>query len=80
MKEVDCLPMVKPDAASHLGIRHVYVWAFQASSDVGSPHRRWVTFALPSLGGRGDLAWNVREWETRVMPSVGSMRPESTLR
>jgi hypothetical protein len=28
LKEVDCLPMVKPDAASHLGIRHVYVYAF----------------------------------------------------
>jgi hypothetical protein len=25
LKEVDCLPMVKPDAASHLGIRRVYV-------------------------------------------------------
>ncbi len=24
-KEVDCLPMVRPDAGSHLGIRHVYV-------------------------------------------------------
>jgi hypothetical protein len=36
--------MVKPNAASHLGIRHVYVYAFQVLSDVGSPHRRWVTF------------------------------------
>jgi len=24
-KEVGCLPMVKPDAASHSGIRRVYV-------------------------------------------------------
>jgi hypothetical protein len=27
-REVDCLPMVKPDAASHLGIRHVCTCAF----------------------------------------------------
>jgi hypothetical protein len=46
LKEVDCLPMVKPNAASHSGIRHVYAHAFQASSDVGSPHRRWVTFVF----------------------------------
>jgi hypothetical protein len=24
LKDVGCLPMVKPDAASHLGIRHVH--------------------------------------------------------
>jgi hypothetical protein len=64
LKEVDCLPMVKPDAASHLGIRHVRVRAFQASSDVGSPHRRWVTFRFPQRG-KGDLTWDVREWEMR---------------
>jgi hypothetical protein len=28
LKEVDCLPMVKPNAASHSGIRHVYACAF----------------------------------------------------
>jgi hypothetical protein len=58
LKEVDCLPMVKPDAASHLGIRHVYASAFQASLDVGSPHRRWVTFCFPEQG-KGDLTWDV---------------------
>jgi hypothetical protein len=25
LKEVDCLPMVRPDAGSHLGIRHVHM-------------------------------------------------------
>jgi hypothetical protein len=76
LKEVDCLPMVKPDAASHLGIRHVYACAFQASSDVGSPHRRWVTFYIPQQG-KGDLTWDVREWETRLMPFAGSMFDEA---
>jgi len=42
--EVDCLPMVKPDADSHLGIRHVCTCTFKVSSEVGSPHWRWVTF------------------------------------
>ena|ERR1700760_420387 len=28
LKEVDCLPMVTPDAASHLGIRHVRTCTF----------------------------------------------------
>jgi len=64
LKEVDCLPMAKPNAASHLGIRHVCVYAFQVLSDVGSPHRRWVTFVSPQRG-KGDLTWDVREWEMR---------------
>ena len=64
LKEVDCLPMVKSNAASHLGIRHVYVYAFQVLPDVGSPHRRWVTF-VPLHREKGDLTWDVREWEMR---------------
>jgi hypothetical protein len=36
LKEVDCLPMVKPDAASHLGIRHVYVSDFHYGEKGGS--------------------------------------------
>jgi len=38
LKEVGCLPMVKPDVASHLGIRHVYECAFlRYHLDIGSP-------------------------------------------
>jgi hypothetical protein len=50
--------------------------AFQASSNVGSPHRRWVTFYFPQQG-KGDLTWDVREWEMRLMPFAGSMFDEA---
>ena len=48
------MPVVKPIAASHLGIRHVYACAFQVSSDVGSLHRRWVTFV--SCNGKKEIS------------------------
>jgi hypothetical protein len=68
LKEVDCLPMVKPDAASHSEIRHVYGHAFQVSSDVGSLHRRWVTLCEKQRGSHLGRARMGNE----VMPFVGS--------
>jgi hypothetical protein len=68
--------MVKPDAASHSGIRHVYVGAFQVSSDVGSPHRRWVTFASDN-GRRGSHLGRAR-MGNEVMSFAGSMFDEVT--
>ena len=51
--------MVKPNAASHSGIRHVYVCAFQVSSDVGSLHCRWVTFV--SCEGKKEISLEMCE-------------------
>ena len=68
--------MVRPDAANHSGIRHVYVCAFQASSDVGSPHRRWVTFAFHS-GRRGSHLGRAR-MGNEAMSFAGSTFDEVT--
>src|SRR6266849_3015067 len=58
LKEVGCLPMVKPDAASHSGFRHVRRRTSLVLIVGG------YSFCFPR-GGKGDLTWDVREWETR---------------